>query len=557
MNAILKRVVSLILCFVLIVGYVPVSAFAEETGETVTTKATDVTTAPTDAVSDETEAPSESTEAAGPSGRTIEPSTEATEPSTGATEPSSGATEPSTEATEPSTGATEPSTEATEPSTEATEPSTEATEPSTEATEPSTEATEPEVIAVTGITLDQTKLEVGVGELPVTLTATVLPENATDKTVTWTSSEPGVASVVDGVLTFGYMGEAVITATAGEFSAACTVTVGEGEIDTYADDGTIYILAGGDFQEAGDHANSAANVTNILAQVSQKYTTMDGFLFIGDYDCETHNSATETASGITALMGAVQGSYSNLNDENSVLVQGNHDYMDSRIDATGGHDFEGYAAYVLNEDDYANGGGSQSGVQTLANNLKTWLDNKIGEGYSEPVFIVSHLPLAFTPRTVTQGDAKYAKYIFDVLNDAGDKGLNIIFLHGHDHAYGPDNYMGGEAIYLPVGDKICIAEAGSTSAWTEETLNFTYMNAGYTGYYSDAYTYNTTDGTDKLTMTVFAITDNEVTVERYSEDGLYNMKSAGYDGSYSNTSVTNVSLGLPKYSTVYTSPHTI
>lgn len=76
---------------------------------------------------------------------------------------------------------------------------------------------------------------------------------------------------------------------------------------------------------------------------------------------------------------------------------------------------------------------------------------------------------------------RHAKYIFDVLNDAGANGLNIFFLHGHDHAYGPDNYMGGEAIYLPVGDKICIAEADSTSAWTEETLNFTYMNAGYPG----------------------------------------------------------------------------
>ena len=219
----------------------------------------------------------------------------------------------------------------------------------------------------------------------------------------------------------------------------------------------IYVLAGGDFQEAGDHANSTNNVASILAQISQKYTTMDGALFVGDYDCETHNDANETATGIEALMGAVQNKYSNLNYENSVLVQGNHDYKDEHIDATGGHDFNGYAVYVLNEDDYPNGGGSQAGIQTLANDLKTWLNNKIGEGYSAPVFIVSHLPLAFTPRTVTQGDAKYAKYIFDVLNDAGANGLNIIFMHGHDHAFGPDNSMGGEAIYLPKGDKICIA----------------------------------------------------------------------------------------------------
>lgn len=329
--------------------------------------------------------------------------------------------------------------------------------------------------------------------------------------------------------------------------------------DVFAADKTpepIYILAGGDFQEAGDHANSSNNVTDILAQISRKYTTMDGALFVGDYDCETHNDATQTATGIAALMGAVQSKYSNLNFDNTILAQGNHDYKDEHIDATGGHDFNGYAVYVLNEDDYPDRGGTQAGVQELANNLKAWLNNKIGEGYSAPVFIVSHLPLAFTPRTAQNGDAKYAKYIFDVLNDAGSNGLNIIFMHGHDHAYGPDNYMGGEAIYLPKGDNICIAEAGSTSNWTEETLNFCYMNAGYTGYYSDG-AYNTTAGTEKLTMTVFTVTGTEVTVERYNANGLYNLKSAGRNGSYSDDSITNVTLGLPTYNKVYTSPQTI
>ena len=248
---------------------------------------------------------------------------------------------------------------------------------------------------------------------------------------------------------------------------------------------TTYVLAGGDFQEAGDHSNSANNVANILSSISGAgYDTMDGFIFIGDYDCETHNDATQTASGITALMGAVQGTYSNLNYANSVLVQGNHDYMDSRIDATGGHDFDAYSVFVLNEDHYVNGGGTEDGVKSLANMLENWLSAKLVSGYSKPIFIASHLPLAFTPRTATQGDAKYAKYLFDVMNEAGAAGLNLIFLHGHDHAYGPDNYMGGEAIYLPKGDKINIAEVGSQSKWTTETLNFTYMNAGYTGYYS-------------------------------------------------------------------------
>ena len=103
MNTMLKRIISLVLCFVLATSYLPVSAFATETGETVATETTEVTTAPTEAAAEETEA------------------------------------------------------------------SAETTEPTNAATEPSVEVTEPEVIAVTGITLDRTAVEVGVGELPMTL----------------------------------------------------------------------------------------------------------------------------------------------------------------------------------------------------------------------------------------------------------------------------------------------------------------------------------------------------------------------------------------------------
>ena len=330
-------------------------------------------------------------------------------------------------------------------------------------------------------------------------------------------------------------------------------------VSALAADNTVYVLAGGDFQEAGDHAGSAENVRNILAQIDQKYDTMDGFLFVGDYDCETHESDDngQTAAGITALMGAVQDSYPNITDANSILVQGNHDIKESRIDATGGYDFDGYSVFVMNEDDYPDGGGTQTSVQTLANNLKTWLNDKLGEGYDAPIFITSHLPLAFSPRTNVVGDGKYAKLIFDVLNTAAGEGLNIIFMHGHNHAYGNDNYLGGEAIYLPKDSKINIAELGSTTKWTEETLNFTYMNAGYVGYYND-WNYVTNEGTDKLTMTVFAINGSEITVERYSANGLYNLKSEGRNGRYVRGSEASAdSLGLAYNTTVYASPQTI
>ena len=80
------------------------------------------------------------------------------------------------------------------------------------------------VIPATGITLDKTTAELTEGET-LTLTATVTPENATDKTVAWTSSDETVATVKDGVVTALKAGKATITAKSGEVSATCEITV--------------------------------------------------------------------------------------------------------------------------------------------------------------------------------------------------------------------------------------------------------------------------------------------------------------------------------------------
>ena len=79
-------------------------------------------------------------------------------------------------------------------------------------------------IAVEGITLDKTTATVEEGAT-VTLTATVTPDNATDKTVTWSTSDETIATVSGGVVTGVKAGEVTITAKAGDKSATCTVTV--------------------------------------------------------------------------------------------------------------------------------------------------------------------------------------------------------------------------------------------------------------------------------------------------------------------------------------------
>ena len=86
----------------------------------------------------------------------------------------------------------------------------------------------PEIVPVSQITLNKAETSISVGNSE-TLTATVAPENATVKALTWASSDEDVAIVApDGTVTAVKAGAATITATAADGSgksATCTVTV--------------------------------------------------------------------------------------------------------------------------------------------------------------------------------------------------------------------------------------------------------------------------------------------------------------------------------------------
>lgn len=111
----------------------------------------------------------------------------------------------------------------------------------------------PEIVAVDGITLSETEITVLVGE-EESLSATVTPSDATDKTVVWKSSDEKVATVRDGRVKGIAEGSAVITAAAGGRTATCNVTVRKPSV-----------------VETGDVTGVSYNTASVTLQVFFKY----------------------------------------------------------------------------------------------------------------------------------------------------------------------------------------------------------------------------------------------------------------------------------------------
>ena len=134
--------------------------------------------------------------------------------------------------------------------------------------------------SATGVELDRDTLRLTVGGTEQ-LTATVSPESATDKSLTWSSSDPDVASVnADGLVTAHMPGEAVITVTSAEGpSAECLVRVlyPINVPDTY--DITVMQPANGDVSVNLPNASAGAAIT-VTAVPDEgyelAYITVDG-----------------------------------------------------------------------------------------------------------------------------------------------------------------------------------------------------------------------------------------------------------------------------------------
>ncbi|MDR1200176.1 MAG: Ig-like domain-containing protein [Tannerellaceae bacterium] len=151
-------------------------------------------------------------------------------------------------------------------------------------------------VSVTGISLNKSELSLFVGETE-TLKAIVTPDNATDKTVSWASDNPTVATVnaSTGEITAKSAGEAKISAIAndGGKSAACNVTVVEVKNENELRVMSFNIWGGGKsidrtiaaIRESGadiagiqeEANNSASRIANALGWTSfHTYTTLLG-----------------------------------------------------------------------------------------------------------------------------------------------------------------------------------------------------------------------------------------------------------------------------------------
>ena len=159
------------------------------------------------------------------------------------------------------------------------------------------------------ITLNKTLLTPTIGAAPETLTATVTPEDATDKTVTWKSSNTSVATVdATGKVTFVAVGSATITCTAtngteetgDDVEATCEVFVNEA-VD-------LSTITGGTIEGCVALTGTLNGSTNNIAlKVADGATvTLDGMTINGvniDDDAHKHAGLAFLGNGTIILKG--------------------------------------------------------------------------------------------------------------------------------------------------------------------------------------------------------------------------------------------------------------
>lgn len=126
-------------------------------------------------------------------------------------------------------------------------------------------------VHVTGVSLNKNSTSLTVGETE-TLTATVSPNNATNKNVTWSSSNTSIATVSNGQISAMATGNAIITVTTtdGSYTATCTVTVSAAQAQTLTITRSSFSTSGG--YAWYDWSQATTDLTSISGK-GELYTT--------------------------------------------------------------------------------------------------------------------------------------------------------------------------------------------------------------------------------------------------------------------------------------------
>ena len=203
-------------------------------------------------------------------------------------------------------------------------------------------------IPVQSVSLSSSTLTLNEGESK-TLTATVLPANATSHVVVWRVAPAGFVTVANGVVTGIKAGNCTVTATAGGKSASCTVTVAEVETAQL-----LYDLPGETALTKGidtgvkmlEHAGTETPQYTILldAKASDRFNDKAWIVFV---HCMTETGDNFNLPGINI----------NLNPNNGTTSIAYYDYCDVTLSDSVAH-LKTRTRYVIQLDGQKYRGGS-------------------------------------------------------------------------------------------------------------------------------------------------------------------------------------------------------
>lgn len=195
------------------------------------------------------------------------------------------------------------------------------------------EVTPPAPVDVTGVTINTVSTTIYVGST-YQLVATVLPINATDKAVTWSSSDSTIATVSNnGLVTAVASGATTITVTThdGGYTASCAVAVEEATVTTLTIVGAPSISAAScNYEAIADNSEDVTSSATWSITSGSQYATINpnnGSVTILNGASESTVTIQAVYAGLTAttdvILTYVSGATSETETESTTDIGGN------------------------------------------------------------------------------------------------------------------------------------------------------------------------------------------------------------------------------------------